>query len=166
MQEVLFTAQIMAARNYQYFTLYTVVGIFYFAVGLPGRASRRLAGAAHAPGLPPEAPRMTAAPMVEAIEIRKSFGALEVIKGVEPERSRSGEVVCIIGPSGSGKSTFLRCLNWLEVPERGEIRIEGRARLPRDRRTAQPAAAGAARDRRASAPGSAWCSRPSTCSRT
>ncbi|MGD9510268.1 MAG: amino acid ABC transporter ATP-binding protein [Geminicoccaceae bacterium] len=69
---------------------------------------------------------MTAAAMVEAVGLRKSFGALEVIKGVSLSVAR-GEVVCIIGPSGSGKSTFLRCLNWLEVPEAGEIRIEGRA---------------------------------------
>jgi polar amino acid transport system ATP-binding protein len=68
---------------------------------------------------------MTTLPMVEAIAIRKSFGALEVIKGVSLSVAR-GEVVCVIGPSGSGKSTFLRCLNWLEVPEAGEVRIEGR----------------------------------------
>jgi ABC-type polar amino acid transport system ATPase subunit len=68
---------------------------------------------------------MTAGPMVEAVGIRKRFGALEVIRGVSLSVAR-GEVVCIIGPSGSGKSTFLRCLNWLEVPEEGEIRIEGR----------------------------------------
>ena len=47
-----------------------------------------------------------------------------MIKGVSLSVAR-GEVVCIIGPSGSGKSTLLRCLNWLEVPERGEIRIDG-----------------------------------------
>ena len=63
--------------------------------------------------------------MVEALGLRKWFGALEVIRGVSLSVAR-GEVVCIIGPSGSGKSTFLRCLNWLEVPEEGEIRIEGR----------------------------------------
>ena len=49
-----------------------------------------------------------------------------MIKGVSLSVDQ-GEVVCIIGPSGSGKSTFLRCLNWLEVPERGEIRIDGAA---------------------------------------
>ena len=52
-------------------------------------------------------------PMVEAIDVYKSFGQLEVLKGinltVEP-----GEVMCLIGPSGSGKSTFLRCVNHLE----------------------------------------------------
>ena len=63
--------------------------------------------------------------MVEALGLRKWFGALEVIRGVSLSVAR-GEVVCIIGPSGSGKSTFLRCLNWLEVPEEGEVRIEGR----------------------------------------
>ena len=63
--------------------------------------------------------------MVEALGLRKWFGALEVIKGISLSVAR-GEVVCVIGPSGSGKSTFLRCLNWLEVPEEGEIRIEGK----------------------------------------
>ena len=67
---------------------------------------------------------MSRAPMVEADGIRKSFGALEVIKDVSL-RVGKGEVVCIIGPSGSGKSTFLRCLNWLEIPEAGLIRIDG-----------------------------------------
>ena len=67
---------------------------------------------------------MSRAPMVEADGIRKSFGALEVIKDVSL-RVGKGEVVCIIGPSGSGKSTFLRCLNWLESPEVGLVRIDG-----------------------------------------
>ena len=64
--------------------------------------------------------------MVEVTGLHKSYGALEVIKGVSLSVDQ-GEVVCIIGPSGSGKSTFLRCLNWLEVPERGLIRIDGEA---------------------------------------
>ena len=62
--------------------------------------------------------------MVDATDIHKSFGSLEVIKGVSLSVAK-GEVVCIIGPSGSGKSTFLRCLNWLEIPEAGIIRIDG-----------------------------------------
>jgi len=66
---------------------------------------------------------MTGAPIVEVAGLHKSYGALEVIKGVSLSVDQ-GEVVCIIGPSGSGKSTFLRCLNWLEVPERGLIRID------------------------------------------
>lgn len=54
----------------------------------------------------------------------KSFGSLDVLKGVT-ETINPGEKVAIIGPSGSGKSTFLRCLNLLEMPTRGEISIDG-----------------------------------------
>ena len=62
--------------------------------------------------------------MIKLAEIRKRFGALEVLKGVNLEVAR-GEVVCILGPSGSGKSTLLRCVNLLEPPEAGEIFLEG-----------------------------------------
>jgi len=54
----------------------------------------------------------------------KSFGELEVLKGVNAHIQKS-EVVCVIGASGSGKSTFLRCINLLEVPTAGKIYIEG-----------------------------------------
>ncbi len=57
---------------------------------------------------------------IEARNIRKSFGAAEVLKGVSLA-ARQGEAVAIIGASGSGKSTFLRCLNFLEMPDAGEI---------------------------------------------
>jgi len=57
--------------------------------------------------------------------IHKSFGQLEVLKGVDLDVQK-GEVVCILGPSGSGKSTLLRCVNLLEPPEEGEIFLEGR----------------------------------------
>ena len=63
--------------------------------------------------------------MLEAIAIRKSFGTLEVLKGVDLKVIQ-GECVCILGPSGSGKSTFLRCLNRLEQPDSGSILLEGR----------------------------------------
>jgi polar amino acid transport system ATP-binding protein len=63
-------------------------------------------------------------PMIEAEDLHKSFGHIEVLKGVSLGVAR-GEVICVIGPSGSGKSTLLRCLNWLEVPERGLIRFDG-----------------------------------------
>jgi octopine/nopaline transport system ATP-binding protein len=63
---------------------------------------------------------------VVADDIHKSFGALEVLKGVSLH-ARKGDVISIIGSSGSGKSTFLRCLNLLEVPDRGTIAIEGEA---------------------------------------
>lgn len=62
--------------------------------------------------------------MVEAIEVRKRFGDLEVLRGVDLELRR-GEVCCIIGPSGSGKSTLLRCVNQLETYNAGRIYIDG-----------------------------------------
>ncbi len=61
--------------------------------------------------------------MIKAANIKKSFGELEVLKGVSMEINK-GEVVVIIGPSGSGKSTFLRCLNHLEIPTSGTILFE------------------------------------------
>jgi polar amino acid transport system ATP-binding protein len=64
-------------------------------------------------------------PMVDVLDLHKAYGHFECLKGISLTVAR-GEVVCIIGPSGSGKSTFLRCLNWLEVPQRGRIRIDGR----------------------------------------
>ena len=62
--------------------------------------------------------------MIKVVNLHKYFGDLEVLKGVNNE-IRKGEVVCVIGPSGSGKSTFLRCLNLLETPTRGEVIIGG-----------------------------------------
>ena len=61
--------------------------------------------------------------MIEVRGLKKSFGDLEVLKGIDLNVS-PGEVVSIIGPSGTGKSTFLRCLNYLEVPDGGSIRID------------------------------------------
>jgi polar amino acid transport system ATP-binding protein len=57
--------------------------------------------------------------------VRKSFGDLEVLKGIDLD-VLGGQVVCIIGPSGSGKSTLLRCINLLEPPDGGQIFLEGR----------------------------------------
>ncbi len=62
--------------------------------------------------------------VIEVNNLYKSFGSLEVLKNIS-EEIHEGEVVCIIGPSGSGKSTFLRCLNLLEEPTAGEIKLEG-----------------------------------------
>lgn len=62
--------------------------------------------------------------MVDARNVRKSYGANEVLKGVSLTVER-GEVLCIIGPSGSGKSTFLRCLNHLESINGGRIYVNG-----------------------------------------
>lgn len=58
--------------------------------------------------------------MISVTDLHKNFGELEVLKGINVEIKR-GEVVCVIGPSGSGKSTFLRCLNLLEEPTKGDI---------------------------------------------
>ena len=63
-------------------------------------------------------------PMVEARGLHKSYGGVEVLKGVNLTVSR-GEVTCLIGPSGSGKSTLLRCINHLEKHDAGELRVDG-----------------------------------------
>ena len=65
--------------------------------------------------------------MVEITGLWKSFGPLPVLRGVSLEIER-GWVVAIIGPSGSGKSTLLRCINLLEEPDHGHIRIGDRER--------------------------------------
>ena len=67
---------------------------------------------------------MTGDVLFEIKDLRKSFGELEVLKGINTT-IRKGEVVVVIGPSGSGKSTFIRCLNLLEMPTGGQIVFEG-----------------------------------------
>ncbi|TGR64735.1 ATP-binding cassette domain-containing protein [bacterium M00.F.Ca.ET.194.01.1.1] len=69
-------------------------------------------------------PNTARAPALEATEIHKSFGPLHVLKGVSVQ-ARSGDVVAILGSSGSGKSTFLRCLNLLEMPDKGKVSLTG-----------------------------------------
>ncbi len=71
--------------------------------------------------------------MIELRDVHKSFGPLEVLKGITASVEKS-EVVCIIGPSGSGKSTILRCINGLERYDSGDIVVEG-ARVERDARS-------------------------------
>lgn len=61
---------------------------------------------------------------IEVRELRKSFGDLEVLKGIDFTVGR-GDVVCVIGPSGSGKSTLLRCVNLLEEPTSGTVTVAG-----------------------------------------
>ena len=63
-------------------------------------------------------------PLLKVCDLHKSFGDLEVLKGIDYEVYR-GDVVSIIGPSGCGKSTFLRCLNLLETPTSGKVIFEG-----------------------------------------
>jgi glutamine transport system ATP-binding protein len=62
--------------------------------------------------------------MITVKELHKSFGKIEVLKGINASIAEK-EVVCVIGPSGSGKSTFLRCLNLLEEVTSGEVIIDG-----------------------------------------
>lgn len=62
--------------------------------------------------------------MIDVINLHKSFGKLEVLKGIDINVKHK-EVVCVIGPSGSGKSTLLRCINLLETPTSGKIVVNG-----------------------------------------
>jgi polar amino acid transport system ATP-binding protein len=64
------------------------------------------------------------APVVEVTDLHKSFGSNHVLRGLDAT-IHQGEVVCVIGPSGSGKSTFLRCINLLEQPTSGSIKVDG-----------------------------------------
>jgi polar amino acid transport system ATP-binding protein len=70
----------------------------------------------------------TDSPVVEITALRKSYGANEVLKGIDL-RVRSGEVIAIIGKSGSGKSTLLRCINGLEVFQSGSLTVDGKPLL-------------------------------------
>ena len=93
---------------------------------------------------------MSEVPRIRVADIHKSFGPLEVLRGVSFDVHR-GNVVSMIGASGSGKSTLLRCINYLESPTSGEIFIDGESlgfredragsRKPRSLRGDQPHAA-------------------------
>jgi polar amino acid transport system ATP-binding protein len=74
------------------------------------------------------------APMVKAESVCKSFGALQVLKGITLEVGR-GQVLVMVGPSGSGKSTFLRCINHLEQVNAGRLYVDGELIGYRDRGT-------------------------------
>jgi polar amino acid transport system ATP-binding protein len=67
---------------------------------------------------------MSVRPMVKAEAVHKSFGRLEVLRGIDLE-VQPQEVMCMIGPSGSGKSTFLRCINHLEKIDAGRLSVDG-----------------------------------------
>jgi len=76
---------------------------------------------------------MTEQPLLSVRALHKSFGALNVLKGVDLS-VRSGEVSFLIGPSGGGKSTLIRCINFLETPSSGEISFDGRSLCHEDGR--------------------------------
>ena len=105
----------------------------------------------------------TPVPMVKAERVCKSFGQLDVLKGIDLEVAPR-EVMCVIGPSGSGKSTFLRCINHLEKINSGRLYVDGSSSATA-RRAASCTSCGTARSRRSGGT-SAWCSSASTCSRT
>jgi polar amino acid transport system ATP-binding protein len=73
---------------------------------------------------PTDGPWTPEQPMVSIRDVHKSFGALEVLKGISFDVMK-GEVICIIGPSGSGKSTLIRCINALNDIQKGSIKVEG-----------------------------------------
>lgn len=67
---------------------------------------------------------MSSTPLLELVGLRKAYGSLEVLRGVDLI-VRAGELVCVVGPSGSGKSSMLRCCNRLEEPTGGQIVVDG-----------------------------------------
>jgi len=86
-----------------------------------------------APALEPEPGAEPKRKVIEAWNIHKRFGDVEVLKGIHLD-AHEGEVISLIGARGSGKSTLLRCLNMLEVPDQGIVRVDGEAiDLTRDR---------------------------------
>jgi polar amino acid transport system ATP-binding protein len=74
--------------------------------------------------IPPPVLAQTPGPILQAVDLHKAYGSVEVLKGVSLD-VRQGEVLVLIGRSGSGKSTFLRCVNLLEVPSRGSLEVTG-----------------------------------------
>lgn len=69
-------------------------------------------------------PPQAAAPLVQIRGVRKHFGSLQVLKGIDMD-VHAGQVTCLLGPSGSGKSTLLRCINHLESVDGGRIIVDG-----------------------------------------
>jgi ABC-type histidine transport system ATPase subunit len=84
-------------------------------------------------------------PIIRVKDLRKSFGLLEILRGITIDVS-PGSVLSIIGASGSGKSTFLRCLNYLERPTSGDILIDGEAIGPSTAENGQQRSGASPRD--------------------
>ncbi len=74
--------------------------------------------------------------ILEVKDIKKSFGKVEVLKGIDFSLEK-GEVLSIIGSSGSGKTTLLRCLNFLETPESGTINVSGKTVFDADKKSSE-----------------------------
>jgi polar amino acid transport system ATP-binding protein len=74
--------------------------------------------------LPPPLPPGSAQPVLEIEGLVKRFNGQTVLDGIDLTVA-AGETVCVLGPSGSGKSTMLRCINWLETPDAGSVRLLG-----------------------------------------
>src|SRR6202044_1902163 len=82
----------------------------------------------------------TATPALTVDTMHKSFGRLEVLRGVSLT-ANDGDVISILGASGSGKSTFLRCINMLETPDEGVVTLAGETLAMRKRRDGRREAA-------------------------
>ena len=101
-------------------------------------------------------------PVVEVRSLWKKFGDNPVLNDISLNVER-GRTICVLGPSGSGKSTFLRCLNWLEKPDHGEIFLSGKRMGYREGSDIPMSAKEIAAARKLA---SAWCSSTSISGRT
>ncbi len=113
--------------TFQPFVVFSCVALLYFRAVLPGKPVRQ-EPREEIPWPPCLNPQTSAAPIVRVTALRKSYGANEVLKGIDLEVKR-GEVIAIIGKSGSGKSTLLRCINGLEVFQEGSLTVDGKPLL-------------------------------------
>ena len=111
--ELMKVSTIIVSRNFKGFEVYGITAILYFVVIFILTKISRIVER-----------RLTNGAKVVVKDLHKSFGDLEVLKGIDLE-VEDGEVVCLIGPSGSGKSTFLRCLNRLEETTSGTVIVDG-----------------------------------------
>ncbi len=119
--EILAQAKMLAAQSYRYMESYLAVAIVYWIITIViswGQKKVRKRNLMHRICNKDEV-----ICVIEISDLYKSYKSNEVLKGISLTVNK-GEVVVIIGPSGSGKSTLLRCLNLLEQPEGGSIRIE------------------------------------------
>ena len=141
--DLLYSAQIIYATNYQTIPLLIVASLWYllmttilsfFQTKLERRYGRGFDAAPRRPRQPERKDRqhatrrqrrhdMMSTAMVEAQGVRKSFGSTEILKGIDLRVER-GSVTCLIGPSGSGKTTFLRCINHLEKVDAGRLYVD------------------------------------------